>query len=402
MSRYSVAAHAASDRKKWVLVTIAILLLIAIVVLIITTNCFTDWNKYCLFGHDYGDDGKCVRCGEQKDIDEDKDVDKNKEKATAYGGVLPHVTEENGIRLLSSPLKASADIPQTVKDNSYVLTAKIVPESADYKRVDWNISWKNPAAAWASGKTVTDYVTVTPESDGALTATVYCKKDFAEQILITVVSRDNPDVSATCTVDYVQKITGINFNMPSVTSTSTQITYTFDTTVYTIKSDLTLSVGSSMALTTSFKNKYYELIESLPVDATGFVYCDPTITLRNNVISLSRPSTAHGFLQFGDDSSVASSQCHFPDNALIACFVGYVGPDVDYEMDGDYSAFASAFSRAAQSVAGAHATFEITYKATYNGTTYSSGNSTIDVRFDGSSLRVAVTDVTLPVGSILF
>ena len=56
--------------------------------------------------------------------------------------------------------------------------------------------------SWSEGKTVTDYVTVTPTSDGALTANVECLKDFGAQVKVTVTSRDNTDVKANCLVDY--------------------------------------------------------------------------------------------------------------------------------------------------------------------------------------------------------
>ena len=62
------------------------------------------------------------------------------------------------------------------------------------------MSFVNPSSSWASGKTVTDYVTVTPTSDGALTANVECKQAFGEQIKVTVTSRENTNVYASCTV----------------------------------------------------------------------------------------------------------------------------------------------------------------------------------------------------------
>ena len=58
------------------------------------------------------------------------------------------------------------------------LTATVSPETADNKAVDWSVSFVNPSSSWASGKSVTDYVTVTPTSDGALTANVNCLKAF--------------------------------------------------------------------------------------------------------------------------------------------------------------------------------------------------------------------------------
>lgn len=86
------------------------------------------------------------------------------------------------------------------------LTATIEPADATDKTVDWAVAFVNPSSAWASGKTVTDYVTVTPTKDGALTAVVACLKQFGEQIKITVTSRSAPEISAVCTADYQQKV----------------------------------------------------------------------------------------------------------------------------------------------------------------------------------------------------
>ncbi len=86
------------------------------------------------------------------------------------------------------------------------LTAAVSPETADNKAVDWSVSFANPSSSWASGKSVTDYVTVIPASDGALTANVNCLKAFGEQIKVTVTSRVNPKAKAECTLDYARRI----------------------------------------------------------------------------------------------------------------------------------------------------------------------------------------------------
>ncbi len=108
---------------------------------------------------------------------------------------------------------------------SSVMTAKLVatitPSSASDKTVDWGVKFKNGSSAWANGKSVSDYVTITPTADGALTATATCKQAFGEQILITVTSRDNAKATATCTVDYMQKIAGVNVSLLSVVDGST-------------------------------------------------------------------------------------------------------------------------------------------------------------------------------------
>lgn len=105
---------------------------------------------------------------------------------------------------------ATAAEPSDAKDG-ITLKATIDPDTAANQNVDWSVSFVNPSSSWASGKTVTDYVTVTPTSDGALTATVQCLKAFGEQIKITVKSRANEYAKAECTVDYARRITDFTF-----------------------------------------------------------------------------------------------------------------------------------------------------------------------------------------------
>ncbi len=105
---------------------------------------------------------------------------------------------------------ATAAEPSDAKDG-ITLKATIDPDTAANQNVDWSVSFVNPSSSWASGKTITDYVTVTPTSDGALTATVQCLKAFGEQIKITVTSRANEYATAECTVDYARRITDFTF-----------------------------------------------------------------------------------------------------------------------------------------------------------------------------------------------
>ena len=105
---------------------------------------------------------------------------------------------------------ATAAEPSDAKDG-ITLKATIDPDTAANQNVDWSVSFVNPSSSWASGKTVTDYVTVMPTSDGALTATVQCLKAFGEQIKITVTSRANEYATAECMVDYARRITDFTF-----------------------------------------------------------------------------------------------------------------------------------------------------------------------------------------------
>ena len=141
------------------------------------------------------------------------------------GGAVITEGESSGIKLMSvkiSPENYAEYGISPLADTAYQLTATIVPENATDKTVDWAIAWavppqhsggtigdEDPGSVWAMGKTVTDYVTVTPTSDGALTANVECLKDFGAQVKVTVTSRDNSEVKANCLVDYTQKLQGV-------------------------------------------------------------------------------------------------------------------------------------------------------------------------------------------------
>ena len=138
-------------------------------------------------------------------------------------------TEESGmvvgdgigeeISLMSARI-AAADYSEygvsPLAESAQTVTATVTPSDALNKKVDWSIAWANASSSWAKSKTVTDYVTLTPTSDGAVTATLECLQPFGEQIIVTATSRDNSSAKGTCTVDYSQRYLGtetyISFN----------------------------------------------------------------------------------------------------------------------------------------------------------------------------------------------
>ena len=133
------------------------------------------------------------------------------EEAAGNGSMLVGESEGHGISLMSAKISAAdyADYDiSPMAESAIQLTATLQPQTATNKEVDWSIAFANNSSSWATGKTVTDYVTVTPTSDGALTANVECLQAFGEQIIITVTSRDEAHATGTCTVDYQQKYIG--------------------------------------------------------------------------------------------------------------------------------------------------------------------------------------------------
>ena len=175
------------------------------------------------------------------------------EEQTQEGGAVITEGESNGIKLMSakiSPENYDEYGISPMAETAYQLTATIMPENATNKAVDWTIAWagyghgSDPNAgggiiapelravtasseSWVDGKTVTDYVTVTPTSDGALTANVECLQAFGAQVKITVTSRDNTSVKATATVDYTEKLSSVKATFGSTVLTD-GMTKSFD------------------------------------------------------------------------------------------------------------------------------------------------------------------------------
>lgn len=82
------------------------------------------------------------------------------------GGVIFNKPEGNGMQLTATKLLSSEYDEygvSAIAETAYTLTATITPSDATNKKVDWSIAFKNGSSAWASGKTITDYVTSNAE-----------------------------------------------------------------------------------------------------------------------------------------------------------------------------------------------------------------------------------------------
>ena len=160
-------------------------LLIAALVLSVLTKGFTDWR----FG---------------KELPSVNDLNSN---------VVVTPQEGNGgIRLMAEflPEITQGDNETDYESETLTITATVSPDnSADNTGLDWSMAFKNPSSAWATGKTLSDYMTLTPsgtDAAGSKTVSVKCLKPFGEQIVITATSQDNPAVTASCTADFAQRI----------------------------------------------------------------------------------------------------------------------------------------------------------------------------------------------------
>lgn len=134
---------------------------------------------------------------------------------TTEGMQLDIAKENNGVRLMSARI-ASEDYDvngvSAQAESAYTLTASNDSGDSSLERYVWSFTFEDGTSSWANGKKASDYITVTPSSTSK-TATVSCKQEFGETIIITVASEVNRSATATCTVEYVKKITDISFTV---------------------------------------------------------------------------------------------------------------------------------------------------------------------------------------------
>ncbi len=136
---------------------------------------------------------------------------------TAEGMQLGIAKANSGVKLTSARI-ATEDYAEygvsAQSETAYTLNATVTPANAPNKNLTWALSFENPSSAWATGKTPTDYVTV---SSSEAQATLSCKKAFGEPILVTATSDANKAKSATCRLNYKQKITAVTFSFGTMT-----------------------------------------------------------------------------------------------------------------------------------------------------------------------------------------
>ena len=160
------------------------------------------------------------------------------------------------------------------------IQAYVRPDDAVNKEVDFSVAWGN--APTHGGEQVSNYLTVTPDSDGSTMATVSCKKSFGDDTIIITVTTREGGYTATCTVSFTGIASGIEITSSTATKKSTSArgeyyelgtskTYTFNiglTNAFDdVASDLTVTEigGEGMMY---FCNGYY--------NDGGFLVCDET------------------------------------------------------------------------------------------------------------------------------
>ena len=99
------------------------------------------------------------------------------------------------------------------------IQAYVTPDDAANKEVDFSVVWGN--APTHGSEPVTNYLTVTPDSDGSTMATVSCKKAFGDDTIIITVTTREGGYTATCTVTFTGIASGIEITSSTAAKKST-------------------------------------------------------------------------------------------------------------------------------------------------------------------------------------
>ena len=133
----------------------------------------------------------------------------NQTQNTQSGLVSPEEVEMNGIKITAATLSApmyEAYGATRGAEAALTLTVTPTPADAELTGAKFTIAFKNASSSWATGKTVTEYVTLSQSNEKA--ATVSCLKAFGEPIVITytVTGEKGESKSATYQLDYRARI----------------------------------------------------------------------------------------------------------------------------------------------------------------------------------------------------
>lgn len=174
-----------------------VILILAVCVMAAMTEGFTNWNPYGWFD-------------KEPAVEQQPDGEETGEESAPIDTTI---TNSEHVMLAMSMATTAAEDGYT---KSVTLTATVMPEDAPDKSVDWSIAW-NEAPTYGDNP-VTDYVTVTPQSDGSNVATVTCLQPFGTDTIIVTVTTRKGGYTASASITYAGLPTTVSLNTEGYSS----------------------------------------------------------------------------------------------------------------------------------------------------------------------------------------
>lgn len=162
-------------------------------------------------------------------------------KADISGNIDTETPDFDNADFAPVALKMSKEFTVHTAENgqqsiSKTITATVMPVDAPDKSVDWSIEWCTPI----EDKDISEYLTLTPESDGALTVTITAHKGFEGGSAYVTAKTRVGGFTATCLIMYDGAPESLSFiyNGKEVTNTGT----------------INLTAGTTNEITLNLKN----------------------------------------------------------------------------------------------------------------------------------------------------
>ena len=299
------------------------------------------------------------------------------------------VSSVSAMGLKLTAVNASADTDDdsgsVMAENEYTLTVTPEPVTAD------------DTYSWVA--TDTSNITLIPSSD-TKSCKVVCNSAFGEQITVTVTSNVNEDVTASCTLDYVKKITSVVVSTPDIINfigTSQEHTVALTPTygVGTITPDVLTVTGGS-----------------LKSNISGELSVSQSSTFNGSTTIYVREGTYGDFVFTGDTFSVTTPAAAFIKSTSTRTIEGGLMPtglssDVELLALGGYPTVAQLYTAYNNSyktsVDGANdGELTVNYSYYYNDVEIGSSSVTVSIGFNCSALVVNAVSSSLNQGSIIF
>lgn len=273
------------------------------------------------------------------------DSEQKQEQAEKDGLEVEQTQSTGGVTFVSTKisreeLNQKYGLMASAIDSEYTLTATLTPSDVSNKKVDFTAAWSNGASSWASGKSVSDYVTVTQATDGALQATLTCKQAFGEKIVVTCKSRANTSATASADLHYKQRITGYTLKITGLGNTLNLATTGTKTAAFkanfneTASSTFTVTVNKSSVYTKENTDSVTKVVitptSGLTSAITGAGLSASTVTAKTITLN-SLSGTLAGFLDSAFGSGIYSSS-GANRNKLINALKGFTSAAYNIEI----------------------------------------------------------------------